>query len=455
MNGEPRIHRLMLALSVFFVALLSSISNGQQTTLSTVFSIPSSTPAGIMLVEVHREEEYASDQFFWTRLGADDGSTLFYFTESENVALAVNDSEASTINFHPLLAAEGASAFDDWSLVPNQGSMQWSYQSNPLYTWSEEKEPGEVALNMALYGAGAAGTEPMFKNSRGALLTPKGWHVALFTPSSSISTPDGFDSKLIDSGQGIVLTDFEGYSLYYFDDNKSPESTCTKKACYDQWSPIAAPALAIGFDNFSVLDRIDGTRQWAFRGNALFRYSGDLLPGDAHGREAHPHLQLTLLQKNFRPEGVTIIPQPSYGDMFTLNGKTLYLGSAFEKYWGGRNLRGSFDIAYFKGKRLGGNACVSGTCLESWLPYTAATDAKSSGFWEVVTRVDGSKQWAYKGFALYTHNDDETLGHIRGHSLYDIADVDGDKEALARTRFLAEVGNAMGGAGIYWSIAKP
>ena len=116
MNGEPRIHRLMLALSVFFVALLSSISNGQQTTLSTVFSIPSSTPAGIMLVEVHREEEYASDQFFWTRLGADDGSTLFYFTESENVALAVN--------FHPLLAAEGATAFDDWSLVPNQRSMQ-------------------------------------------------------------------------------------------------------------------------------------------------------------------------------------------------------------------------------------------------------------------------------------------------------------------------------------------
>jgi predicted lipoprotein with Yx(FWY)xxD motif len=451
MNGEIRIHRLTLALTIFFVALLSSISSGQQTT----FPILSSTPAGIMLVEVHREEEYASDQFFWTRLGADDGSTLFYFTGNEDAPSAVNGGEVSTINFLPLLADEGASAFDDWSLILNQGSMQWTYQSNPLYTWSEEKEPGEIALNMALYGARAAGVEPMFENSRGALLPPIGWHVALFTPASSINIPDGLDLRLIDSGQGIVLTNFEGYSLYHFDDSNSLESSCTDKACFDQWSPIAAPALAIGFDNFSILDRIDGTRQWAFRGNALFRYSGDLLPGDAHGREAHPNSQLTLLQKNFRPEGVNVIPQPNYGDMFALNGRTLYFGSAFEKYWGGRNLRGSFDIAYFKGKRLGGNACVNGECLKFWLPFNAAADAKSSGFWEVITRVNGSKQWAYKGFALYTHNDDETLGHIRGHSLYDIADVDGNEEALTRTRFLAKVGNAMGGAGIYWSIAKP
>ena len=43
---------------------------------------------------------------------------------------------------------------------------------------------------------------------------------------------------------------------------------------------------------------------------------------------------------------------------------------------------------------------------------------------------------------------------MRGHSLYDIADVDGDEEAIARTKYLAEVGNALGGAGIYWSVAN-
>ncbi|NKB32740.1 MAG: hypothetical protein GKR91_06545 [Pseudomonadales bacterium] len=166
-------------------------------------------------------------------------------------------------------------------------------------------------------------------------------------------------------------------------------------------------------------------------------------------------MQLALVKENFNPEGVIVSAQPGYGDIFTLNGKTLYFGSAFEKYWGGRNLRGSFEIAYFKGKRLGGDACINEDCLTTWQPFAAPADATSNGFWEVVTRRDGSKQWAYKGFALYTNSYDEAPGQMLGHSIYEIADVDGDEAAIARTKQLAEVGNALGGAGVYWSVAKP
>ena len=90
-----------------------------------------------------------------------------------------------------------------------------------------------------------------------------------------------------------------------------------------------------------------------------------------------------------------------------------------------------------------------------WKPFAAPTDAIASGFWEVITRNDGTRQWAYKGFALYTNNEDDAAGQMRGHSIYDIADVDGDEVAIARTKHLAEVGNALGGAGVYWSVAKP
>ena len=135
--------------------------------------------------------------------------------------------------------------------------------------------------------------------------------------------------------------------------------------------------------------------------------------------------------------------------------RQLYFGSAFEKYWGGRNLRGSFEITYFKGKRLGGNACVSDNCLLSWRPFVAPSDSIASGFWEIITRPDGTKQWAYKGFALYTYIEDKVPGEMRGHSIYDIAEVDGNDAAIARTKYLAEVGNALGGAGVYWSVAKP
>lgn len=433
--------RLTLAYALIALAgSFSFVSVAQQS------STPASTPEGIMLVEVHKEEGFSSDQFFWTRLGDSDGSTLFYFTGS-------GDSQSG--QFHPVLAEEDAIAFGDWSLVPSANSRQWAYQDHPLFSWSQEAEPGQIAINVALYGAGPNGEEPLSANTRDALLPPEGWQVARFSPAATAILPDGFDLRLVDSVQGVVVTNFEGFSLYSFDSRGNAEGACTDADCYEKWEPVAAPALAIGLGEFSVVDRSDGSRQWAFRGDPLFRFKGDLLPGDANGSRLQEQMRLALLSKNFQPEGVDISMQAGYGDILTLNGKTLYFGSAFEKYWGGRNLRGSFEIAYFKGKRLGGDACVSSECLASWRPFTAPAGAAANGFWEVFTREDGSQQWAYKGFALYTFNEDEAAGHMRGHSLYDIADVDGDEAAIARTKQLAEVGNALGGAGVYWSVAKP
>jgi len=418
------------------VTLLTSASTAQPS------NTPASTPDGIMLVEVHREEGFSSDQYFWTRLGDAKGSTLFYNTKLGKISLQ---------NFDPVIAEENAVAFDDWSVISNGSVKQWAYQSNPLFTWSLEEEAGQIATNFALYGPGLNDEAPLSENRRGALLPPDGWQVARFTPTETANIPDGFDLQLIDAGQGVVLTDFEGFSLY----RAESHSSCTSNTCYEKWIPVFAPALAIGFGEFSVVDRIDGSRQWAFREKPLFRYKGDLLPGDVYGRDAHDLFQLALLKQNFTPKGVQVAAQPGYGDIFTLDDQTLYFGSAFEKYWGGRNLRGSFEIAYFKGKRLGGDACVSGECLAIWKPFAAPTDAIANGFWEVITRNDGTRQWAYKGFALYTNNEDEAAGQMRGHSIYDIADVDGDEVAIARTKHLAEVGNALGGAGVYWSVAKP
>ena len=430
------------------VHLLSTIfltgSLGLSCSVVTAQSIntPSSTPAGIMLVEVHREEGFSSDQYFWTRLGDAAGATLFYSSGQAN---------ASRENFNPLTADEAAVAFDDWSIVTNGNNRQWAYQSQPLFTWDLEQEAGQAATNMALYAPGPNGEAPLSEKREGVLLPPEGWHVAIYTPTNATNVPDGFDMQVVDSGQGIVLTNFEGFSLY----GAASDRSCIDNACYEDWSPVAAPALAIGSDEFSIFERIDGSLQWAYRGQPLFRYKGDLLPGDSHGRDAHSQLHLMLLKQNFAPAGVKVKAQPGYGDILTLHDQTLYFGSAFEKYWGGRNLRGSFEIAYFKGKRLGGDACVSDKCLSTWEPFVAPSDAIARGFWEVFTRSDGSRQWAYKGFALYTNSEDEAAGEMRGHSIYEIADVDGDKEVIARTKYLAEVGNALGGAGIYWSVAKP
>ena len=418
-----------------------SIGSLPAATLAQRSQIPASTPSGVMLVEVHQEEGFSSDQYFWTRLGDASGSTLFYSTALEDI---------SKEDFTPLEAPAGSVGFDDWTIVSIGDSDQWAYQSNLLFTWDLEEEEGQVATNFALYAPGPNGEAPLYENRKRALLPPDGWQVARYKPNTTANLPDGFDLQLMDSGQGVVLTNFEGFSLY----GGSSESSCDSK-CAEAWAPAAAPALARGSGRFSIIERTDGSRQWAYEEEPLFRYQDDLQPGDVHGRNINDQFKLVLWTKNFTPTGVDVEARIGYGDIFTLDGHTLYFGSAFEKYWGGRNLRGSFEIAYFKGKRLGGNACVSDKCLSLWKPFTAPNDGTASGFWEIITRHDGTKQWAYKGFALYTNLEDKAPGEMRGHSIYDIAEVDGSDAAIARTKYLAEVGNALGGAGVYWSVAKP
>lgn len=49
-----------------------------------------------------------------------------------------------------------------------------------------------------------------------------------------------------------------------------------------------------------------------------------------------------------------------------------------------------------------GKSACNGPCATAWPPLMAAANAANDGDWSVVTRDDGSKQWAYKGKPLYT-----------------------------------------------------
>ena len=46
-------------------------------------------------------------------------------------------------------------------------------------------------------------------------------------------------------------------------------------------------------------------------------------------------------------------------------------------------------------------------CATYWPPLAAGPDAKPMGDWSVITRDDGSKQWAYKTKPLYTFAKDQ------------------------------------------------
>ena len=113
---------------------------------------------------------------------------------------------------------------------------------------------------------------------------------------------------------------------------------------------------------------------------------------------------------------------------------------------------GNFTVATNTwGRRVRGHI----ECLQTWRPFRASAGARSNGFWEVIARPDGINQWAYKGFALYTHTGDTAPGQNRWQGTYVFADLDGSSENLHRAATLADIGNAGGGAGVYWNIAKP
>ena len=56
----------------------------------------------------------------------------------------------------------------------------------------------------------------------------------------------------------------------------------------------------------------------------------------------------------------------------------------------------------------------NGECAVEWPPLAVAADGKADGDWTIVTRDDGSKQWALKGKLLNLWIKDERPGDATG-----------------------------------------
>lgn len=432
-----------------------SLTMGLSAAFAREPELPATTPAGITLVEVVRELNASEPKLLWVRPGDAEGRTLLIYDRDS--ARASHCVAACAREFRPLSAPPTAKARGDWSVVPrSDGGRQWAYQSHPLYTWVKESTPGEVATNVALNETASL---KLAENPQraGSLSPPPGWTVARFTPAASISLPDGMDARLVNAAQAVALVDVKGLTLYTFDgDAKRDGQACAARSCKFRWLPLPAPDLASGVGHFSIVPRADGSRQWAYKGRPLYEYIGDKLPGDAHGTGVDPRWRLAALTQDFRPPHVGVISLNGYGEVLSVNGRTLYGGYPFEKRWGGRNLRDSFaHSAYYKGKRLGPAACTDADCLKVWHPLLASDDAQSNGFWEPIVRPDGGKQWAYKGYALYTYAGDKGRGDHNGQATYDFSEPEGSYAEFKQAVFFATVAKAPGGAGIYWNIAHP
>lgn len=61
-----------------------------------------------------------------------------------------------------------------------------------------------------------------------------------------------------------------------------------------------------------------------------------------------------------------------------------------------------------------GKSACNGQCATNWPPLAAQAADSGAGDWTIVTRDDGSRQWAFKGQPLYTYAKDAKPGDTTG-----------------------------------------
>jgi len=67
-----------------------------------------------------------------------------------------------------------------------------------------------------------------------------------------------------------------------------------------------------------------------------------------------------------------------------------------------------------------GKSMCNGPCATLWPPAIAAADAKPEGELSIVTRDDGTKQWAYKGKPIYLYSADKKAGDMTGDNFKNV-----------------------------------
>ncbi len=297
------------------------------------------------------------------------------FGDARGVALYIKDIDKQpgksactgqcAIEWPPAVAAADAKPQGDWSVIVREdGGRQWAFRGKPLYTYSGDRAPGEIGGDGLGYFV---------------MLT----HV-LF---QQMPLPPGLSIHA--TAKGRALADAKGMTLYSFDRGVD----CTER-CLEEWTPIAAPAIAQAWGDWSPVARRDGSRQWAYKGKPLYAYARDANPGDLGGDDQAQGWQAVIVRPaSGVPAGFTEQTTDLGRVVADAQGRTIYTMTESP-------MRPKF--------------CDEECLKTEWRPVIAPADAHLLPGWSVVRATGGASQWAYKGKPLFTFVQDTAPGDIRG-----------------------------------------
>jgi predicted lipoprotein with Yx(FWY)xxD motif len=368
----------------------------------------------------------SSDQQALVTVFADPaGKTLYSFDKDAESGKPSCTGDCATA-WPAAIAPADAKLVGHWSVITrDDGTKQWAYKGHPLYTNAKDVKIGD---------------------SNGHNVDQV-WHMARLQPAQGMEIPYGIAVQEIAAAPGQGLVDVRGLTLYAFNGRVDHGvALCGDGPCGKDWKALPAGQLANPLGDFTIVARGDGIQQWAFKGHPLYLYAGDVEIGDTNGKGVDPHFQLALLERYFMPDGVLILPSERKGGLWTdAQGKTLYARDRVSyNGTGGHSARGADRGMPEIGLQIGLSGCDEG-CAKDWKPLVAPADALPSGYWSVFSRTDGSKQWGYQGYALYTYMGDRKPGDMIGQDAYTLI-VNDSTEKLADARH---------GLGLYWRTSSP
>jgi predicted lipoprotein with Yx(FWY)xxD motif len=171
-----------------------------------------------------------------------------------------------------------------------------------------------------------------------------------------------------------------------------------RPSCQQLWPPAIARRNDKPVGKWTVVERRDGRRQWAYDGSVLYtsvrdRRPGDVLGGDSYREDGDAPAVRDPIQP--RPD----VP-PGLAVSTTFRGRLLH------------TMRG-FSVYAFDGDTRTHSGCDA-ACEQQFVPIQAPAAARAHGEWGLFTRASGERQWTFRGRPLYVHAGDSRVRSLAG-----------------------------------------
>ena len=198
---------------------------------------------------------------------ADPAGYTLYVTQRDSEPGTSTCSGLCAAEWPPLRAAGDPKPFGDWTLVPrDDGAPQWAYKGRPLYRYVWEARTGWAEAQSGVWRIATTSPFPVRGAGSRSRAVPKTRVVVSGVPGGIVGqvTP-----------LGTVLADRNGMTLYTL----RATGQCVDR-CLETWTPLAAPMAAVPNGDWTLVHRPEGAMQWAHKGQALYRCTEDMVPGD-------------------------------------------------------------------------------------------------------------------------------------------------------------------------------